>query len=80
MRLPLHAIRVWSETPRPSSPIAVLQQAIEGPLIRLEETTDVIGIPVGFDVVIQDGAYVFVFAMLVWSFLRRRVDKDSAEE
>lgn len=80
MRLPLHAVRMWPDAPRPAAPLAALQQALDGPLFRLQEAQDVLGMPIGFDIVVQDGAYVLLLAVIAWSFLRSWLRHDSSAQ
>jgi hypothetical protein len=73
MRVPFHAVRLWSDAPRPSAPRAALERALDGPLVRLEVVPDVLGLPLGYDLVVQDGAYLLALALAAWLALRARL-------
>ena len=73
MRLPLHAVRLWSSAPRSAAPLAALQSALDGPLVRVEVVSDTLGLPQGFDLVVQDGAYVLLAVLAAGLALRARL-------
>ena len=70
MRLPLLGVRLWSDAPRPAAPLAALERALDGPLVRLVEVPDQLGLPLGVDLVVEDGAYLLVLALAAWCALR----------
>lgn len=70
MRLPLHALRPWSDAPRPEGASALVRHALDGPLLAVEPVRDAAGTPYACDIVLQDGAYVLALCVLAWSFAR----------
>lgn len=70
MRLPLHAIRVLSDGPRTVG--TFLPNALEKPLVLREEVLDTVGLPCGFDLVVQDGFYLLLALIAAWHLARSR--------
>ena len=64
------AVRLVPSLPHPDDPWERLQHALDGPLLTLDPVTDAAGTAYGFDLVVQDGAYVLIALMCLWRVLR----------
>ena len=70
MKLPLHAVRFLAEGPRTAA--TLLPNALDAPMFLREEVLDSVGLPCGYDIVVQDGFYVLLATLAVWYAVRGR--------
>ena len=57
----------------PRVPLAtVLPHALSGPLVLRTEVLDAVGVPYGYALEVQDGAYLLLFLALAWRAYRAR--------
>jgi len=74
MRILFHGLRLFADVPR-TDIATVLKNALDGPLVASQPVEDAVGMTYAYDVVLQDGFYLFFSVLALWLLVRNELRK-----